>query len=214
MVNRRGWNRISAAEEAARRARNAMNRMDASDLENYLPQEIIRAIKKERRSLGEQLARGVTRPGYTTNEIDVNIDPRGAYYENEMMYLDPALAIYPEPGEEAYAPVSFKGNLTEAPTATSKPERPRTVAAAYDPNRSTLTIVFRDSTVYNYYDVSMDEWEDFREKPSKYEYIRDVLDYKPRGPADISSVPTNVRMFAYRATRAAQLAAEKKKRSK
>lgn len=214
MADRRGWNRISAAEAAARRARNAMNRMDTSELENYLPEEIIRAIKKERKSLGEQLARGTTRPGYTTNEIDVNIDPRGADYENEMVYLDPALAIYPEPGEEAYSPVSFKGNLTEAPTATSKPERPRTVAAAYDPKRSTLTIIFRDSTVYNYYDVDIDEWREFNSLPSKWEFIRDVLDYKPRGPADISSVPVNIRMFAYRATRAAQLAVAAKKRGK
>ena len=100
----------------------------------------------------------------------------------------------------------------EDPTATSMPDRPRTVAAAYDPSRSVLTIVFRDSTIYNYYDVTMDEWSAFTSKDSKWQYIRDVLDYKPRGPIDRNSVPSNIRMYAYRAFRAAQLAAAQKKR--
>ena len=209
---RRPINRISRAEAAVRRANQALGKNDSIILEDYLAPELIRALRKERKSLGEGLLRGETQPGYTTNEIDVSIDPRGAEYENEAYYLDPAYAIYPEPGEEAYAPVSFKGPLTESPTATSKPERPRTVAAAYDPNRSTLTLVFRDSTIYNYYDVSIDEWYEFRGLPSKWEYIRDNLDYKPRGPADVSAVPANIRMFAYRVTRAAQLSKGAKKK--
>ncbi len=212
MNKRRPINRISRAEAAVRRARNALNKEGVGALEDYLAPEIIRAIQKERRSLGEGLALGETQPGYTTNLLDVNIDPRGAGYENEAYYLDPTYAVYPVEGEDAYAPVSFKSGMVEAPTATSKPERPRTVAAAYDPARSTLTLVFRDSTIYNYYDVSIDEWSEFRSLPTKWEYIRDNLDYKPRGPADISSIPSNIRMFAYRATRAAQISKGAKKK--
>jgi hypothetical protein len=80
--------------------------------------------------------------------------------------------------------------LNERPTATSMPSRPRTVAANYDPARQVLTLVFRDGTYYNYYGVSMKEWETFRNLPSKWQYIRDVLDKKGRGMANDASDPT------------------------
>lgn len=81
---------------------------------------------------------------------------------------------------EAPAPIS------EHPTRTSKPERPRTVAAGYDPKRQVLTVMFRDGTVYNYYNVEQQIWNTFRGLPSKWRYIKKVLDSKPRGNADIT----------------------------
>lgn len=205
--------RFDQAEVAGRIALAQLNAY-GPELEKVLPAEIIRAIKKQRKDITDQLAKGITRPGYTTNELDRYIDPRGYDYENEMVYIDPAYAIASEPGEEAYDPASFSGGFVEAPTQTSKPERPRTVAAAYDPQRSVLTIIFRDSTIYNYYDVSMDEWKAFTIKDTKWQYIRDVLDYKPRGPIDRNAVPAPIRLYAYRALRAAQLAAAERNRKK
>lgn len=205
--------RFDEAEVAGRIALAQLNAY-GPELEKVLPPDIIRAIKKQRKDITEQLAKGIRQPGYTTSEIDQHIDSRGYDYENELYYVDPTYAVVAEPGEEAYNPANFSGNYVEAPTATSKPERPRTVAAAYDPARSVLTIIFRDSTIYNYYDVSMDEWYEFTSKDTKWQYIRDVLDYKPRGAIDRGAVPSNIRMYAYRAFRAAQLAAAEKNRKK
>lgn len=93
----------------------------------------------------------------------------------------------------------------EIPTATSMPMRPRTVAAVWDPMRQVLTLVFRDGTFYNYYDVSYNEWTTFKGLPSKWQYIRDVLNNKGRGPADVGSMPADAREFLYRAARTAQV---------
>ena len=112
--------RFSPAEVAGRIALAQLNAANPQDIEKVLPPEIIRAIKKQRKAITDQLAKGITQPGYTTNKLDRYIDPRGYDYENEMVYLDPAYAIAAEPGEEAYDPVSFSGpnSLVEAPTAT------------------------------------------------------------------------------------------------
>lgn len=96
-------------------------------------------------------------------------------------------------------------NDYQIPTSTKNPQRPRTVAAAYNDFNQTLTVVFRDSTFYNYYTVTSDEWDGFKRSYSKGEYIADVLDSKPRGIADVSSFPAEHRAEAYEAARSAQL---------
>ena len=111
----------------------------------------------------------------------------------------------PQEGESnAPAPLSL------VPTSTTNPERPRTVAAGYDRQRSVLTVVFRDGTYYNYYEVSTTEWQDFKRRVSKGKYIYQVLDYKPRGPASVSSLPAYARTALYKLTRAVQLTNERK----
>lgn len=106
----------------------------------------------------------------------------------------------PQFGEsDAPAPLSL------VPTSTSNPERPRTVAAGYDRNRSVLTVVFRDGTYYNYYEVNTSEWQDFKRRVSKGKYIYQYLDYKPRGPASVSALPSYARSALYKFTRAMQL---------
>ena len=62
------------------------------------------------------------------------------------------------------------------PTSTINPQRPRTVAAGYDPKRNVLTVVFRDGTFYNYYNVAPNIWGEFRKVTSKGRYIKKVLD--------------------------------------
>ena len=61
--------------------------------------------------------------------------------------------------------------LSDIPTSTSNWRRPRTVAAGYDYNpdsdKGVLTVVFRDGTFYNYYDVPPSVWIEFHDSFSK-----------------------------------------------
>lgn len=117
-------------------------------------------------------------------------------------------AVDPNTGEYiSIEPANFSGNSSnlEIPTQTSNPERPRTVAAAFDPVRNILTVVFRDGTFYNYYQVSKAEWASFRGAPSKGEFIADTLDSKPRGAADMDYVSPEVQELAARSFRVSQL---------
>jgi hypothetical protein len=62
--------------------------------------------------------------------------------------------------------------LSEVPTSTSNYARPRTVAAGWkrdteNSNVGTLTVVFRDGTLWNYYGVSVDVWKRFYDAFSK-----------------------------------------------
>jgi hypothetical protein len=94
--------------------------------------------------------------------------------------------------------------LSEVPTATSDPTRPRTVAAGYDPSRAVLTLIFRDGTFYNYYEVTPRTWTTFRNLSTKGQFIADTLDSHPRGPADVSQVRPEVRQALYQVARTAQ----------
>ena len=95
--------------------------------------------------------------------------------------------------------------LSLVPTSSSNPDRPRTVAAGYDKGRQVLTVVFRDGTYYNYYEVNTNEWQDFKKRVSKGQYIYKYLDYKPRGAANVNSLPSYARTALYKLTRAIQL---------
>lgn len=105
--------------------------------------------------------------------------------------------------------------LTDVPTSSTNYGRPRTVAAGYDPRSKTMTVVFRDGTFYNYYDVTPGEWENFS---SSYSKGRPWLNHKnskqgadglfigkPRGQADISQIDPSVREQLYRVARTQQL---------
>lgn len=71
--------------------------------------------------------------------------------------------------------------ITLVPTSTTNPKRPRTVAAGYMPSTKTLSTIFRDGTLYNYYEVSSLEWANFKRARSKGRFILSYLDQKPRG---------------------------------
>jgi hypothetical protein len=70
--------------------------------------------------------------------------------------------------------------LTVIPTTTTNPERPRTLAAGYDFPRRTLTVLFRDGVLYNYYSVEMKDWMSFKSAFSKGVWLRNNLE--TRGP--------------------------------
>jgi hypothetical protein len=115
----------------------------------------------------------------------------------------------PQAGEsEAAAPLSV------VPTSSTNPARPRTVAAGYDRSREVLTVVFRDGTFYNYYEVNPTEWLDFKRRVSKGKYIYQNLDYKPRGPANVRSIPAAARKTLYGLARLNQLKSGGKQKRK
>jgi hypothetical protein len=95
--------------------------------------------------------------------------------------------------------------LTVVPTSTTNFLRPRTVAAGYDKEREVLTVVFRDGLFYNYYNVSGNEWSDFKRAPSKGRFIFNRLDSKPRGAAVMTSLPLIARETLYRVVRTNQI---------
>lgn len=107
--------------------------------------------------------------------------------------------------------------LTDVPTSSTNYSRPRTVAAGYAPATKTMTVVFRDGTFYNYYEVSKGEWENFsasfsKGKPWLNRGFADGLQKsdglfigKPRGPADTSSMDPDVLAQLYRVSRTQQI---------
>lgn len=114
-------------------------------------------------------------------------------------------------GDEYMDSMSHKpAPITIAPTSTMFPDRPRTVAAGFEIRESddtgTLTVVFRDGTYYNYYQVPVKVWDGFKMSPSKGRYILNTLDAYPRGYADLSAMDIKVRTLIdiYRAARVAQ----------
>lgn len=96
----------------------------------------------------------------------------------------------------------------DIPTSTSNFKRPRTVAAGYDRNQQLLTVVFRDGTFWNYYDVSNDEWIKFHQAYSKGPLLNKggSIYENHRGDAtDLSSMSPQAQQFFVAVARAAQI---------
>ena len=124
------------------------------------------------------------------------------FYEYDPLRGDMSVPGYSGPqNEEDNSPAP----ITIVPTSTTNPQRPRTVAAGYDADEEKLTVVFRDGTFYNYYEVDENEWAAFKSNRSKGAIIYRMLDFKPRGPADESSISQSAREAYYRFARGAQL---------
>lgn len=75
-------------------------------------------------------------------------------------------------------------------TSTTNPARPRTIRAGYNFETQVLTVVFRDGTWWNYYDVPSDMWASFKTAPSKGIYLRESgLDtWQSMGATDMSTL--------------------------
>jgi hypothetical protein len=103
--------------------------------------------------------------------------------------------------------------LTDVPTSSINPSRPRTVAAGYDKDRRVMTVMFRDGVLWNYYDVSPDEWIKFHSSISKGKPWLNLtgpgtpgeFTKKQHGPADASGVSSQVLSEIYVLARAAQV---------
>lgn len=104
--------------------------------------------------------------------------------------------------------------LSVIPTSTTNLRRPRTVAAGWqanpdDENTGKLTVVFRDGTYYNYYDVTKSEWDRFKASPSKGPLLNPrpvpgFLMYKSRGEATTDFMSQQAQETQYRTAMAAQ----------
>ena len=78
------------------------------------------------------------------------------------------------------------------------------MAAGYDHEEEKLTVMFRDGILYNYYEVTPAEWNKFKSNRSKGAVIHSLLDFKPRGYADQSSMSQQAREAFYRFSRGIQ----------
>lgn len=171
-------------------------------------------------------ARGVDNSEFSPQDPDSygylikNYDPSKFESEEEFInYLD---------GSTSTAPAM----LTDLPTSSTDAGRPRTVAAgyqayvgtkrggtAYEEQKGKMTVMFRDGTLYNYYDVSPGEWQNFKssiskgapwlnkgfDNPNARQHTDGLFIGKPQGPADISLASEAVRRTILRVARNAQV---------
>ena len=117
-----------------------------------------------------------------------------------------------EPEEVDDAPPA---ELTDIPTSTTNVSKPRTLAAGYDESRNTMTVVFRDGTVYNYYDVSVGEWQNFQasiskgnpwlNKANRNQGADGLFIGKPQGPANLTSLDPRLQAAIVKEARDAQV---------
>jgi hypothetical protein len=168
---------------------------------------------------GAQAKSGQFREAYNYfNDLqNSTTDSAGKFYEG----MDPALPKYRNlagtygvndlaaPRDRMDAPAA----LSIVPTSTSNIARPRTVAAGYDETRQVLTVVFRDGTYYNYYQVTPQEWDRFKASSSKGPLLNQpsaknpgggFLLYKPRGEASVGFMTQAAQEVQYRIARTAQ----------
>lgn len=116
----------------------------------------------------------------------------------------------------------------DIPTSSSNVSRPRTLAAGYylyvgerakpyDDRRGKVTVMFRDGTLYNYYDVPPGVWQQFRNSISKGPMLNrrnknqgsdGILLSFAHGPADLSDVPEELQRYIYRVARSAQISSQ------
>jgi hypothetical protein len=74
--------------------------------------------------------------------------------------------------------------LPYQPTPSINPPRPRTLAAGYDRDTSTLRVRFRDGTPWEYYNVPPRVWKNFRAVKSPGRFINRVLNNYPYARGD------------------------------
>jgi hypothetical protein len=119
-------------------------------------------------------------------------DPREVseddYYDNPAQVPTPQDAIDKK----------TKARLSLSSTSTTDPEKPRTLSAGYDEENYILTVQFRDGTLYNYYDVPPQMWNEFEAAESKGRFLEGsgLNNWHSKGPAG-----GNASWFAKRAER-------------
>lgn len=75
--------------------------------------------------------------------------------------------------------------LTYWPTSTSNPSDPRTAAAGYDRETQTMRVEWGDGgAAYNYYEITPQEWRNFRRAKSPGKWINRNGNSHPYGRAE------------------------------
>jgi hypothetical protein len=64
------------------------------------------------------------------------------------------------------------------PTPSINPPRPRTVGMGYSPDTQTMRVKFRDGRVYEYYDVTPQEWRNMQRVKSPGRAINRTFNFK------------------------------------
>lgn len=208
---------IPSANELLRAVSNFSSAPTAASVGEFNDYEIINVVTKQfydpqsfgeanrRNQAGEAVGTGIgDRDNYYIDSEGNYVD-RSAYRQSYDIDDDTDELIIPGYKGPQEGESTAPAELSVVPTSSSNPDRPRTVAAGYDKGRSTLTVVFRDGTFYNYYEVRPSEWQDFKRRVSKGQYIYKYLDFKPRGPANVRSIPAGARKIMYGIARASQL---------
>lgn len=116
----------------------------------------------------------------------------------------PLGSAYNNLAEEPLPFAAGAADMTEVPTSTTNPLRPRTIAAGYNREAQVLTVMFRDGTLYNYFSVTATQWYNFRRARSKGRFIYTYLDQKPRGLAEPGSLTPGAAEAFARVARTAQ----------
>lgn len=140
----------------------------------------------------------------------------------EGFYNSADIATYYSP--DAYLgpqlPENAPARLTDIPTSSTNANRPRTVASGYDAQRKVVTVMFRDGTLINYYDVEPGTWENFHTSISKGKpWLNWYGDGAPGelvaqhrfGPADITNIDPQDLSEIYKVARSAQVRFRTKK---
>lgn len=99
-------------------------------------------------------------------------------------------------GWDVAIPKDVENVGTEMTTApTTNPKRPRALTIGYNPNTSTLIVVFRDNTWWQYNNVPVDMWMGLRNSASTGKYLREEgLDTWPdMGPANMDDISESVK---------------------
>jgi hypothetical protein len=162
---------------------------------------------------------GVTPSGYdsataSSFEQGAQVDAEGkAFYQQfpNSKYAAQYNPVEYEQDEDQESPAA----LTDIPTSSTNVRRPRTVAAGYDEEREVLTVMFRDGTLWNFYNVDSATWRTFHNSyskgpmlnwHSKGQFSPGALLLSPHmnGPADISNVSSKVLSTIYRVARTSQ----------
>ena len=153
---------------------------------------------------GEALAPGAESDIYYVDSQGNFVD-RSIYRQSYDIDDETGELIIPGEAGPQFGESDAPAALTVVPTSTSNPQRPRTVAAGYDQDRGVITVVFRDGTFYNYYEVTPTQWQQFKARVSKGKYIYQELDYHPRGPASVTQLSATARKALYKFARGHQI---------
>lgn len=145
-------------------------------------------------------------PNYWNPDKSPLLDSK--YYSPQNMYYDEDFDEDIDLEELAAVSPEAPATLTDVPTSSTNAARPRTVAAGYDERRSVLTVVFRDGTLWNYYNISPGEWQTFHSSISKgrpWLNSGGPFTRKPNGPADMTNVDAAVAAQLYNYARKMQI---------
>jgi len=151
----------------------------------YKRKEDVAAAEAKQKSQQDRRFKKVFDP-YSGQESSVPRETT-SLYDAEGNIVNENIDYVNEPVDFTSLPNAFSKiptNTTAYDANSTKPGQPRTVAAAYDPIEKRLTVMFLDSTLYNYEGVTMSEWDTFKDHRSPGEYIYYTLNDKQRGRAD------------------------------